>query len=166
VRWPALGFVVLSSCLQIGSLDGADAGNADADGSANVKRDATDADTGLDANCVVDPLSRVTLCRKVEPCNGVTVDPDLHPSCGFRAGTGALDILCICDDWLCPLGLALSCAQARQILDWQSPVLACAQVSEGRCARRSLTPPPTGTCDKNCARECANDPGCLRLCGC
>ena len=159
-----------ASCLQIGLPDGGDAGVADApktsDAGASSDVKAPDKDVPADFGCVIDPLSRVTLCTAIGLCPGLSVDHDRFPNCGFRSGTGLIDVQCFCDNFLCPLGATLTCAQARELLATQFEVTACSQVSEGRCARRSVAPPTGTSCDKNCAAMCAGDPGCLRLCGC
>jgi hypothetical protein len=157
-----------SSCLVIGTPEGGDAGSdagKAADG-ATTDVKVSDADGSGDLGCVVDPLSRVTLCTVSGLCPGLAVDHDRFPNCGFRAGTGAIELLCFCDAYLCPLGAAFTCAQARDVLATQFEILACSQVSELRCAPRSARPPTSSTCDKNCAAMCAGDPGCIRLCGC
>ena len=165
-----LFLLLTASCLQIGLPDGANGGapdaakGSDAGAAGDVK--APDKGGAGDIGCVLDPLSRVTLCTAIGLCPGLPVDHDRFPNCGFRAGTGLIDVQCFCDEFLCPLGASLTCGQARELLATQFELTACAQVSEGRCARRSALPPTGTTCDKNCAATCAGDPGCLRLCGC
>jgi hypothetical protein len=169
-RWAGvrpLFFLVLGSCLQIGSLESADGGARDggkgSDGAATS--DARAADVGGDLGCIIDGYSRVTLCTSIGLCPGMAVDHDRFPNCGFRAGLGIIDLVCLCGDFLCPLGTSLTCGQAYNLLVTQFELNACLQVNEGRCAPRTF--PPTGTtCDKNCAARCVGDPGCVRLCGC
>lgn len=165
-----LFFLVLGSCLQIGLPDGADGGTPDAakrsDAGAASDANAADRDAGVDLGCIVDPLSRVTLCTAIALCPGLAVDHDRFPNCGFRTGAGLIDVECLCDNFLCPLGATLTCGQARDLLASQFELTACSQVSEGRCAPRSAIPPTGSSCDKNCAAMCAGDPGCIRLCGC
>lgn len=153
----------------IGPLDGGDAGSdagkaSDAGTATDAK--ASDVEAGADRGCVVDPLSRMTVCTVIGLCPTLAVDHDRFPNCGFRAGTGTIDLVCFCDNYVCPLGLALTCGQARDVLATQYEITACSQVSELRCAVRSATPPTNPSCDKNCAAMCAGDPGCIRLCGC
>jgi hypothetical protein len=159
-------FLLLGSCLQIGASEKSDGGAADAGkGTDGATSDAKAADAG-DLGCIVDPYSRLTLCTSIALCPGLAVDHDRFPHCGFRAGLGLIDIVCLCDNFVCPLGATLTCGQARDVLATQFELTACLQVNEGRCAPRS-TVPPTGTpCDKNCAARCAGDPSCIRLCGC
>jgi hypothetical protein len=130
----------LSGCLQIGIpgiTDGIspaqDAGRP-SDGAPST--DTKSLDVGPDLGCVVDPLSRVTLCTSLAICPGLAVDHDRFPNCGFRSGSGVIDVQCFCDSYLCPLGATLTCKQARDLLETQFEVLACSQVSEGRCAPR------------------------------
>ena len=164
-----LFFLLLGSCLQIGMPDGAD-GGADAakgkDGGATSDAGAPDRDAGGDLGCIVDPLSRVTLCTSIALCPGLAVDHDRFPHCGFRTGAGLIDLQCLCDIFLCPLGATLTCGQARDLLATQFELNACLQINENRCALRSTVPPTGTSCDKNCAAMCAGDPGCIRLCGC
>ena len=168
-RWGSWCLLLLGSCLQIGSLEGSD-GGADAakPGDSGVTSDAKapNADAGGDLGCIVDPLSRVTLCTSIALCPGLAVDHDRFPHCGFRKGAGLIDLACFCDNFVCPLGTTLTCGQARDLLATQFELNACLQVNEGRCAPRSATPPAGTSCDKNCASTCAGDPGCIRLCGC
>lgn len=140
----------LSGCLQIGlpGLPGAtdddpvhDAGRA-SDGAVAGDVKTGDVDAGVDRGCVVDPLSHATLCRAIAICPGLAIDPDRFPDCGFRTGSGLIDIECVCDDYLCPLGTTLTCAQARDLLASQFQLLACTQVSEGRCAPRRIVGTP------------------------
>ena len=161
----------LSGCLQIGlpGLPGAsdddtvhDAGRAnDSAAAADVK--TADIDAGVDRGCVVDPLSHATLCRGIALCPGLAIDPDRFPDCGFRTGAGLIDIECVCDNYLCPLGTTLTCAQARDLLASQFQIFACTQVSEGRCAPRRIG---ATSCDEMCWAACADAPGCQRDCGC
>jgi hypothetical protein len=139
-----------------------DAGAAGSDGA-----DASEPEevTGLD--CVTDTTSRVTLCTSISSCDGLAVDHDAFPNCGFRVGGSTIDLQCLCADALCPMGTSLSCAQARQLLADSTETLVCAQQNDGRCAARSVTEPvPTSSCDRSCAEECVNSPACLELCGC
>jgi hypothetical protein len=168
--YPLIAFVplLLASCLQIGMPDhsdgGADAGKASDAAASDAK--GPDVDAGGDLGCIVDPLSRVTLCTSIAVCPGLAVDHDRFPHCGFRPAAGLIDIECFCDNFVCPLGATLTCGQARDLLMTQFELNACLQVNDGRCAPRSVTPPTGTSCDKNCASMCAGDPGCIKLCGC
>jgi hypothetical protein len=90
----------------------------------------------LPPGCVVDPLSRVTLCRETVLCPGLRIDPDVYPDCGFRLPSTTIEVQCVCDDALCPLGTALDCNQLRRLLADQSALLVCIQRDENRCAPR------------------------------
>jgi hypothetical protein len=163
-------FLLLGSCLQIGLPDGSDGGARDAakanDVAVTSDAKASDADAGGDLGCIVDPYSRVTLCTSIALCSGLAVDHDRFPNCGFRTGAGLIDIACLCDTFVCPLGTTLSCGQARELLATQFELNACLQINEGRCAPRTTVPPTGTSCDKNCAAKCAGDPSCIRFCGC
>jgi hypothetical protein len=160
---------LLGSCLQIGRPGGADGGAPDAakgtDGGAASDVKPADANAG-DLGCIVDPDSRVTLCTSIALCPALAVDHDRFPHCGFRTGAGLIDVECLCDEFLCPLGATLTCGQARDLLGSQFELNACLQINEGRCAPRTTLPPTGTSCDKNCAAMCGGDPGCIRLCGC
>jgi hypothetical protein len=163
-------FLCVGSCLQIGLPEGADGGAAGGpktvDGGATSDAKNPDRDAAGDLGCIVDPSSRVTLCTAIGLCPGLAIDHDRFPNCGFRSGSGAIDVQCFCDDYLCPLGATLTCGQARELLATQFEIAACAQVGEGRCAPRTVRPPTGGSCDKNCMAMCGGDPSCIRLCGC
>jgi hypothetical protein len=121
--------------------------------------------TGSD--CVTDSKSGVTLCTSISSCDGLSVDHDAYPNCGFRVGGSSIDLQCFCDQYLCPMGTSLSCVQARELLADSNELTVCAQQSEGRCAARTTTEPTQkSSCDRACARECVNSPACLELCGC
>jgi len=93
------------------------------------------------------------------------VDHDLYPNCGFRMPISSIDLECVCSNMLCPVGSALSCSQARDLLESQTELGVCTQSSEGRCAIL-WTSNPSGSCNKSCAAECVSDPLCIRMCGC
>lgn len=159
----ALSLLFVASCLQLGGSEAADGGAPP----VNPKGPGDAQDTEhVDADCVVDSVSGVGLCTRISLCPGLAVDHDVYPDCGFREPSGSIDIQCVCGDFVCPLGVALTCAQAAQLLAEQSEIFACTQASEGRCALRRPSAPSSGSCDKACAASCAGDPGCFLLCGC
>jgi hypothetical protein len=168
VEFRPLFFVLLGSCLQFGLPDGKDGGVSDAarDSGATSDTQVSERDAAGDSGCIVDPLSRVTLCTAIALCPGLAVDHDRFPNCGFRTGAGIIELQCLCHDFLCPLGATLTCGQARDLLASQFELNACLQVSEGRCAPRSAVPPTGSSCDKNCAAMCGGDAACIRRCGC
>jgi hypothetical protein len=156
---------LLGGCLQIGTNGANDAGAAAGGAAGRAANDAGDAaPTGT--GCIVEPASGVTLCTRVSACPEVAIDHDVYPNCGLRVPATSLEVDCICGDFLCPLGVSLTCEHLRDLLDSQSEILACAQASEGRCAETTPPKPPSGTCDRTCLATCAGDPGCIRLCGC
>jgi hypothetical protein len=113
-----------------------------------------------------------TLCAAIDTCPGVAVDRGAYPDCGFRMGAaGVLDLECFCSDQLCPVGVASSCQQAAALLDGQSELTVCQQVSEERCVPLGGGADAGGTggggtCDPTCRDGCGGDPSCLQLCGC
>lgn len=164
--------LALVACGLPGVSTGDDAGSSSSSGS-------TSADGGArvtGAGCGQDPQTGTTLCAAVSSCPNLVIDTDQYPGCGFRVHGDLLDMECVCNDSLCPIGIASTCAQAKQLLDAQNVTAVCTQVNEGRCA--ALAPAPASSsgssgssgaassCDRTCASECAGDPGCIRICGC
>jgi len=134
VRSTFLSLLLLSSCLEIGMGSGSN---------GTVAAAATPADAGADSGpqvpsgCVLDTVSRQVLCTETALCPSLRVDHDLYPNCGFKYPSTSIEVLCVCDDALCPLGSALDCKQASALLDAQSELLVCIQRSEARCALRT-----------------------------
>jgi hypothetical protein len=155
--------VALTSCLQIGAAD-TDAGTGGASSSASTATATDAAGTAKGSDCV-DFGSGVVLCTSTSLCPTVGVDHDLYPNCGFRIPATSIDLECVCGDSLCPMGSALSCGQAGQLLTAQAEITVCTQASEGRCAKLT-TSTPASSCDRSCAAGCVSDPLCLKLCGC
>jgi hypothetical protein len=157
---------VASGCLQIST--GADAGTESSGATGTTGASATL--TG--ENCATDSTGTVTLCQGISTCPGVTVDPGAFPNCGFLVdGTSVLDVECVCSDSLCPIGVPQTCADVTALLNAQTELGICSQVSEGRCI--SLIAPTvdasttsTSTCTSDCQMECSGEPDCLVACGC
>ncbi|HEY4104103.1 MAG TPA: hypothetical protein VGM44_09435 [Polyangiaceae bacterium] len=163
-----LAFLPLAACLQIGMPGDSSSGSASG-GSAGASADAGVTATGT--SCGTDPGSGITLCLGSSACPAVLVDPDQLPGCGYRISGNVIDLECLCDDSLCPVGSAASCADAKALLQDQTSQGVCAQVADGKCTTVSQTPASAGSntasnCDKDCRDECSGDPGCLTLCGC
>jgi len=156
----------LAACMEVTTGTGTGQG---AGGQAGGATSAGGGDAGVaGANCFEDPSSQITLCEQIGACPGVVVEPGSFPNCGFRVGgPSPLDLECLCDNALCPVGVPGSCAQAAQLLEGQSALVVCEQQAEGRCI--SLGVPDAGaasTCDKTCEGDCSGDPSCIQLCGC
>ena len=145
-------FLLAASCLQIGLPDGADGGAPDAargsDAGAPSDVKAADKDAAGDFGCVIDPLSRVTLCTAIGLCPGLSVDHDRFPSCGFRSGTGLIDVQCFCDDYLCPLGVA---THVRSSARAPGDAVRADGVLAGE--RRSLRPAKCRSTDRDFVRQ-------------
>jgi hypothetical protein len=165
MRWPLAAFATsLVACLQIGTGAGngqsGDAGTAGGAGSPDA------GPTGRD--CVEDPQAQVVLCEQIDTCPNVTVDPAAYPDCGFRLHDGTmLDLECICDGALCPIGIPTTCDDAKRLLDAQSLLLVCQQLSEGRCV--SIAGSDAGSSSSPCsacAAQCGGTPSCFQACGC
>jgi hypothetical protein len=162
--------LLCSACLQLG-LPG-DSGTGSASGGA---AGSSSADGGVmpvsGTNCGVDPSSGISLCLGISACPTVLVDPDQFPGCGYRIAGSSIDLECLCNDSLCPMGSAASCADAKALLADQSAQGVCAGIAEGRCSvvsqsAATANPNTSSSCDKNCRAECSGDPGCISLCGC
>ena len=156
---------VASGCLQIST--GADAGTESSGATGTTGASATL--TG--ENCATDSTGTVTLCQGISTCPGVTVDPGAFPNCGFLVdGTSVLDVECVCSDSLCPIGVPQTCADVTALLNAQTELGICSQVSEGRCISLITTvdasTTSTSTCTPDCQSECSGEPDCLVACGC
>jgi hypothetical protein len=158
-----IAMLMLASCIQIstGSPDGGTSGTQSS-GTTVAAKDGASSNTGADC---VDFGSGVVLCTSISLCPSIAVDHDLYPNCGFRIPGNSIDLECVCDNALCPVGSALSCTQARNLLDSQAEVIVCAQAAEGRCAALSVRN-SVSSCNQSCAADCVGDPACLKLCGC
>ena len=157
-----------AACLQIST--GTDAGT-DADRAAAATATTggvTSTVTPTGAGCTEDSVTLVTLCEAISTCPGLDVDQGVFPGCGFRIqqGSAALDLECLCDTQLCPIGVPASCAEATQLLSDQSSITVCEQSDENRCVQLATTGGASSTCDKNCESSCAGDPSCIQFCGC
>jgi hypothetical protein len=118
-------------------------------------------------NCVQDPTTQATLCEQISTCPGVDVEPGAFPNCGFRLDLGAsLDLECLCDTSLCPVGVPTTCAQAQTLLEGQTALIVCQQQAEGRCIDLAVQDSGASTCDTVCRDECVGAPTCIQLCGC
>jgi len=164
-----LALVPLAACLQLGTPSDAGAGgNAGAAGSSPLDAGLPPA---LGTQCGVDPSSGITLCLGITSCPTVIVDPDQLPGCGYRISGSAIDLECLCNDSLCPVGSAASCGDAKALLAEQSAQSVCAGIAEGRCtvvnpSKMNASSNTGASCDKNCRAECSGNPDCIALCGC
>ena len=150
-------------------------GDAGATPTATVDSGASPAAPAASGQGCTDPIApNLTLCTETSLCPSLAVDHDAYPDCGFRVEGGLIDLECICGTALCPVGSALTCADAKTLLDTQSELAVCTQVAEGRCAPivgqasagDAGGAPQSGSCDKMCAGECGGDPTCIQQCGC
>lgn len=157
----------LSACLQLGQTLDSGAGSASA-GSAGTTPDSDASAPATGTGCGVDPSSGVSLCLGISSCPGVVVDPDLYPGCGYRISGTTIDLECLCDDSLCPMGSAASCLDAKALLADQSALAVCVGIADGLCTtvKQTSSSSMTSTCDKDCRSECGGDPNCITLCGC
>jgi hypothetical protein len=156
----------LSACGMIPGLEGSDDGGASGpNGAASATADA--GPKGID--CITEAETGAVICTGISSCPGLLVNHDVFPTCGFRVGGALLDLECACQGSLCPIGVAQTCEQAKQLLRDQTESTVCMQVAEGRCTKgtpATTTPATSSSCDKLCAAECGNVPSCIKLCGC
>jgi hypothetical protein len=160
----------LSACLQIGTPADSGGGSASAGASGAVSTDGG-VTTVSGTDCGVDPASGIALCLGITSCPTVLVDSDQMPGCGFRISGSVIDLECLCNDSLCPVGSAASCADAKALLADQTSQGVCAGIAEGRCTTVSQSATSTSgtassSCDKACRADCGGDPACITLCGC
>jgi hypothetical protein len=171
MRWLFCVLVLapLSACLQIGT-PGDSSGGASSGGSAGSSADGgVTTATGVD--CGVDPGSGITLCLGITSCPTVLVDSDQMPGCGYRISGNVIDLECLCNDSLCPVGSAASCDDAKALLADQTSQGVCAKIAEGSCTvvSQSATNANSNTsssCDPDCRARCSGAPDCITLCGC
>lgn len=105
-----------------------DAGISDA--AAALTPDAATLQGGY---CGKDPQSGVELCLAVSACPDLVIDSAQFPECGYRVRGQAYDLVCLCQDYLCPIGLPQTCKDVESLLREQSVISVCGQINEGRC---------------------------------
>jgi hypothetical protein len=172
MRTPLALLVVLAACApNLGK--GGDAGAAASDGGTGGSSGGGGADAATGAGCGRDATTGVVLCSAISICPSLAVDPDMWPGCGYRLRGEVIDIECLCDGMLCPLGAPTTCAQAKQLLESQNVISVCGQRDDGRCTPAGSSSGTGGSggsapsgCDKTCQSQCGGDPSCNQLCGC
>jgi hypothetical protein len=123
-------FLGCSGLPRVNGDAGATDGGAKSDAAAAVSGDGGSV-KGL--NCGKDPATGVTLCLGVSTCPTSQVDPDVFPACGFRVDGAKYDLVCLCDNQLCPVGPVVRCADIGTLLASQSVISVCNQANDGRC---------------------------------
>ncbi len=166
----------LSACIQdVGTGVDSTSGST----SSSTPTSGDDGGTG-GISCGEDPTTQITLCSGLGACPAVTFDPSALAGCGFRVhdGTAIIDLECVCGDYLCPIGVPDTCAQAATLLDGLTSLVVCEEVSEGKCVQEALPEAGAGsttgtsgtgsssTCITGCITSCGTAPDCLQLCGC
>jgi hypothetical protein len=167
---PCVVALVASGCglEQLASAGKGAEGGAPADGG-----EAGDGATWTGQGCGVEGQSGMQLCAATSMCPNVVVDTQVFPHCGFRIRGSAIDLVCGCNGFVCPMGVFTTCAQATQLLTQQTEAAVCTQVNEGRCTAAPGSPSGSsgssgsgGACDKQCLKECGGGAGCASLCNC
>ena len=171
-------------CLQPLDPDAADGG------AAATSSPPTVGDAGTD--CTQDPTTGITLCADISTCPSVSVSSTTLAGCGFliQDDPSTLVLECNCGNYLCPIGVPGTCAQAANLLTGLSSTTVCQQALEGECVQEvtasvaaapaptstatttsttttgSGTSTPTSTCNTQCIINCGDAPDCQQLCGC
>lgn len=129
----ALGLLLLSSCIGFNvGQNGQDAGTSNPPPAGDASSEGGGGAVGT--GCGKDPESGATLCLGISTCPSLTIDSEAFPGCGFRiTGGSAIDLECACTQYVCPIGVATTCAQAQALMANQTAATVCVQVSEGRC---------------------------------
>ncbi len=126
----AAGSAACSSNLFGNGDAGAGGGAATSDAAATA-----DAAAATGAGCTDDLGGGLKLCTYISICPTLAVDHDLYPNCGFRIRGQIIDLECVCQGMLCPMGAPTSCTQAAQLMTDQHEILVCQQIDEGRCTK-------------------------------
>ena len=141
-----------------------------------------DVATGVGTDCGADPTTGTVLCLGVNICPSITIDSSVYPDCGFQIAGAAINIECLCGQYLCPLGAAATCEAAAALLAQENEGTVCGSQSSGGCTYLPATGAATSTattattattittvaatCDTTCRDQCAGEPSCLQMCGC
>jgi hypothetical protein len=171
---PLLAYV--SGCGLFNVSTGASGGT----GGASSAAATTGGGTTQGIDCGADPTTGVTLCLGISSCSGLSIDTEVYPGCGFRVNGAAIDVECVCGDFLCPLGPTPTCDAAQQLLAQDNEGVVCAQASAGQCTEVAAGASASassssgagggmnaGSCDPTCEQECDGDPTCIQYtCGC
>ncbi len=112
-----------------------DAGAARGDASSGDAAAIADAGAATGAGCTDDLGGGIKLCTYISVCPTLGVDHDLYPNCGFRIRGAVIDLECVCQGMLCPMGAPTTCTQAAQLMTNQNEIQICLQVDEGRCTK-------------------------------
>lgn len=171
-----LPFALLSAACLMPTTSGTDAGSG-----PKVDTGAPLPGMPTGTGCGTDPTTGVTLCTGTTECPGVVFDSTVFPGCGFYISGEALDLECLCASYLCPVGLATTCAAAASLLQSTNEGTVCASVSTNGCSQVPTTGGAGGSggtagtgpadgggsgCDHVCESMCAGEPDCIQLCGC
>lgn len=150
---------------------GADAGSGEAgDGGPSISG----------AGCGTERQTGIALCAATSMCPELVVDTQAFPSCGFRIRGTAVDLVCGCGEYVCPMGVFATCTQAAELLVSQTEQTVCAQIGEGRCT--TVAPAGSSTssgsggasssssggtgCNMQCYDACGGGDNCAMLCNC
>jgi len=136
-------------------------------GGATGDGGAADAATGT--NCTIQTTSGTMLCEETSLCPKLSVNQTTFDQCGFLVNGDKLDLECECSGYLCNAGPTPTCAAAATILEQQTSVSVCNQLSAGGCQFEGLSGGSgsgSSACNTACSSQCVGDPVCLTGCGC
>lgn len=158
--FPLFALFLATGCIDLGMPP------EDLDGGTDAQPDAEEPEepTPIGLDCTRDEITGVELCAALTACPGVVVERDRFPHCGFRNRADQIDLVCACDNFVCSMGLASTCQQAKELLATQSELMVCMQMHEGRCLEVGTPQPSDPKCDPVCLSECAGAPSCYQLC--
>ena len=166
--------LALGACVQVGTGGGTDPGGGGGGGGAGeggVDGGVSGTDASAGTNCTVQTSGGSMLCEGLGRCPAVMVDQNVFTQCGFALTGSAAIFECECSGYLCSGGMAATCTEAAAVLQGQTSVSICNQLSSGGCTFEALGTTGSGagtssTCNTSCESSCVGDPACIQSCGC
>lgn len=142
--------------------------DAGADGGGGSSGDGGKAAKGV--YCTVTTTNGSTLCQGTSECPTAPVSPSTWMGCGYLISGNTLNLECECSGFLCPIGTATSCAEARALLQDQTLATVCGATAQGTCVNEMFASDASTTspnCDQGCLSMCpSGDMTCIQYCGC
>lgn len=168
--------VSVGGCEQIAQALGTDTPEADASTTTDA---AVTSDAGvLGGGCGQESNTGIVLCTATTLCPTVVVDTSAMPSCGFRIRGSVVDIVCGCNNFVCPMGTFATCTEAATILAQTTQQEICNQVATERCVQVETVPTTSSSstsstsssggtgCDPDCVKACGGGAACASICNC
>jgi len=155
-----------------------DAGSSSAASSSGEDGGAATAATVQGASCTQLSAS-ISLCLAISSCPNLVLNPQVFPECGFRIHGTAIDPECVCGNYLCPIGVPTTCAEAASEASGDATYdSVCEQSVEGSCLQLNATGSSGGSGSsgsssgsstsacQQCIQSCDNVPSCIDACVC